>query len=131
MTPASWLLATAAATLTNQQAVRDVLDGLQEEHGVVKFGRTLPNPAFLPQKTFISEVEKRSDKGLGTLMPRQRRELKDRYEETRLAILHRQQALAKAERRLSDLVSQAFGLTEEEVDLVRRTAPPRMPPRLD
>jgi hypothetical protein len=32
-----------------------------------------------------------------------------------------------AERRLSDLVNQAYGLTHEEVELMWRTAPPRMP----
>jgi hypothetical protein len=34
---------------------------------------------------------------------------------------------AKLERRLSDLVNQAYGLTPEEVDLLWSTAPPRMP----
>jgi hypothetical protein len=29
--------------------------------------------------------------------------------------------------RLSDLVNQAYGLTPEEIDLMWRTAPPRMP----
>lgn len=31
------------------------------------------------------------------------------------------------ERRLSDLVNEAYGLTPEEVDLLWKTAPPRMP----
>lgn len=31
------------------------------------------------------------------------------------------------ERRLANLVHQAYGLTPEEVDLMWRTAPPRMP----
>ena len=34
---------------------------------------------------------------------------------------------AALERRLSDLVNEAYGLTPEEVDLMWRTAPPRMP----
>jgi hypothetical protein len=34
---------------------------------------------------------------------------------------------AKLERRLSDLVYRAYGLTLEEVDLLWSTAPPRMP----
>jgi hypothetical protein len=33
----------------------------------------------------------------------------------------------KLERRLSDLVYRAYGLTLEEVDLLWSTAPPRMP----
>jgi hypothetical protein len=31
------------------------------------------------------------------------------------------------ERRLSDLVNQAYRLSEDDIDLIRRTAPPRMP----
>jgi hypothetical protein len=31
------------------------------------------------------------------------------------------------ERDLSDLVNDAYGLTSEEIDLMWRTAPPRMP----
>jgi hypothetical protein len=41
------------------------------------------------------------------------------------------QRLAEAEtleRELADLVNQAYGLTAAEVELMWRTAPPRMPP---
>ncbi|WP_281269160.1 hypothetical protein [Thiocapsa rosea] len=31
------------------------------------------------------------------------------------------------ERRLSDLVNQAYRLSDDEIALIRRTAPPRMP----
>jgi hypothetical protein len=34
---------------------------------------------------------------------------------------------ARLERRLSDLVNAAYGLTGAEIDLLWRTAPPRMP----
>jgi hypothetical protein len=34
----------------------------------------------------------------------------------------------KLERTLSDLVNQAYGLTPAEIDLMWKTAPPRMPP---
>ncbi|WP_160309635.1 hypothetical protein [Rubrobacter aplysinae] len=33
----------------------------------------------------------------------------------------------KLERRLSELVNAAYGLTDAEIDLLWRTAPPRMP----
>jgi len=35
--------------------------------------------------------------------------------------------ILRHEHRLSDLVNQAYRLTEEEIDLMWRTAPPRMP----
>ena len=33
----------------------------------------------------------------------------------------------KVEQQISDLVNQAYGLTPEEIDLMWKTAPPRMP----
>ena len=41
----------------------------------------------------------------------------------------RQDEALKLERRLAELVNVAYGLTPEEVDLLWRTAPPRMPIR--
>ena len=48
----------------------------------------------------------------------------------RRPLLQRREGRAEAaglERRLSDLVNLSYGLTPEEVDLLWRTAPPRMP----
>jgi hypothetical protein len=44
-----------------------------------------------------------------------------------LIINARQIEAQKLEHRLSDLVNQAYQLTPEEIDLMWRTAPPRMP----
>ena len=33
----------------------------------------------------------------------------------------------KLERQISDLVNEAYGLTPDEIDLMWKTAPPRMP----
>jgi hypothetical protein len=42
-------------------------------------------------------------------------------------IQQRQAEALRLERRLADLVNQAYGLTPEDADLLWRTAPPRMP----
>jgi hypothetical protein len=49
------------------------------------------------------------------------------YAEMAMPVREERAEAAKLERRLSDLVNQAYGLTPEEVDLLWSTAPPRMP----
>ena len=53
--------------------------------------------------------------------------LREGYAEQGAPVQQRQAEALKLERRLADLVNQAYGLTPEEVDLLWRTAPPRMP----
>lgn len=54
-------------------------------------------------------------------------ELKREYGATADPTKRLRAELFAAERRLSDLVNQAYGLTSDEVELMWRTAPPRMP----
>jgi hypothetical protein len=53
--------------------------------------------------------------------------LRQEYETTVLPAGRRLAEAARLERTLSDLVNQAYGLTAEEIALMWRTAPPRMP----
>lgn len=55
------------------------------------------------------------------------RALRDGYAEQAAPVQERQVEALRLEWRLADLVNQAYGLTPEEVDLLWRTAPPRMP----
>ncbi|PZV20844.1 MAG: hypothetical protein DCF12_22090 [Snowella sp.] len=55
------------------------------------------------------------------------RAVKEVYNEYTPIINARQIEAQKLEHRLSDLVNQAYQLTPEEIDLMWRTAPPRMP----
>jgi len=49
------------------------------------------------------------------------------YDDYAPGIQTRKAEALRLERRLSDLVNQAYGLTPEEIDLMWKTAPPRMP----
>jgi hypothetical protein len=55
------------------------------------------------------------------------RALRDGYAEQATPVRQRQAEALGLERRLADLVNQAYGLTPEDVELLWRTAPPRMP----
>ena len=55
------------------------------------------------------------------------RRIREAYEEIVPEMQKRKAEILQHERRLSDLVNEAYGLTPEEVDLMWKTAPPRMP----
>jgi hypothetical protein len=101
-------------------------DWLRVEFGLARFSRDLQKPEQLDADSFIAAVR--------AALPRRRQlsaaavaRLRREHAET---IMPARQAAAEAqrlERRLSDLVNQAYGLSPEDVALMWATAPPRMP----
>ncbi len=92
-----------------------------------KPGQKLEDFAALDVDAFVEEVRKRRPKGEGRLTPGALRDLRFGYEEQATPVREARVEAARLERRLSDLVNEAYGLTPEEVDLLWQTAPPRMP----
>ena len=107
-------------------AAANIHDWLRIEFGLDRPGRVLEKPERLDADGFAAAVR--------ATLPRRRQlsaaevaRLKREHAET---IMPARQAAAEAqrlERRLSDLVNGAYGLTPEEVALMWATAPPRMP----
>jgi hypothetical protein len=116
-----------AITRANQEARRDTLDWLRTEFGVEAPGQKLEAFAALDSDAFVEEVRKRRPKAAGKLSPAALRALRDGYAQQASPIQQRQAEALKLERRLADLVNQAYGLAPEEIDLLWRSAPPRMP----
>jgi hypothetical protein len=114
-------------TQANQTAYKEVLDWLQVEQQIDKPGEKLEEFANLEEKDFIQEVKKRKPKSSGGLSPAALKELRQVYQDYAPDIQSRQAEALTLEHRLSDLVNQAYGLTPEEIDLMWKTAPPRMP----
>ena len=112
---------------SEQEARRDTLDWLRVEFGVEKPGQKLEDFATLGPDTFVDEVRKRRPKGEGRLTPGDLRDLKSGYAEMSGPVREARIEAADLERKLSDLVNRAYGLTAEDVDLLWKTAPPRMP----
>jgi len=92
-----------------------------------KPGQKLEDFAALGSDAFVDEVRKRRPRGEGRLTPGALRDLKNGYAEMAEPVRQERTEAAGLERRLSDLVNEAYGLTGEEVDLMWKTAPPRMP----
>lgn len=98
-----------------------------EECGVEKPGQKLEDFAALTGEAFVEEVRKRLSRKAPRLIPAALSELRSTYVEQAEPLQDSRAKAAKLERRLSDLVNDAYGLTESEVDLLWRTAPPRKP----
>jgi hypothetical protein len=112
---------------SDHETRRTMLDWLRTEFGVEKPGQKLEDFASLDAEVFVEEVRKRRPKSEGRLTPAALKDLRDGYTEMATPVRERQSEAAELERRLSDLVNRAYGLTPEEVDLLWSTAPPRMP----
>ena len=103
-----------------------ISDWLRHEFGLLKPSRALERLHMLDADGFVAAVRNavlKSKKWSASDIAR----LKAEYAET---ITPAREAAAKIlalERQLSDVVNPAYGLTLEEVELMWRTAPPRMP----
>jgi len=114
-------------TKSEQDARRDMLHWLRLEFGVEKSGQKLEDFASLNVDVFIEEVRKRRLKSEGRLTPAALRVLRTSYSEMATPVRENRAEAAKLERRLSDLVNEAYELTPDEANLLWATAPPRMP----
>jgi len=114
-------------TKMNQEAHQDVLNWLHLEQSVSKPGQKLEDFAMLNIQDFVKEIRGRRPNAAGGLSPTVIKEIQQVYNDYAPAIQTRRAEALKLECRLSDLVNQAYGLTPEEIDLMWKTAPPRMP----
>ena len=113
-------------TKANQEASREVLDWLQVEQNIAKLGQKLENFASLDCDQFVQEVKTRKPKGSG-FSPKALQEVREVYNDYAPPIQTRRAEALTLETQLSDLVNQSYGLAPEEIDLMWKTAPPRMP----
>jgi type I restriction-modification system DNA methylase subunit len=105
----------------------EFLGWLTHEYSIEKPGQKLESFWALSTKDFADEVKKRRPKGCPRLSPAEVTELQSTHNKyTQEALLLKIEILNR-ERRISELVNQAYGLSDEEIYLLWRTAPPRMP----
>lgn len=113
-------------TSSIRAADKSIHDWLRHEHGLEKPGRELAQPHLLNADSFVAAVRKalpKSRKLSAAMIAELKREHADTIAPARQAA---SEALA-LERKLSDLVNAAYGLTPEDIALMWQTAPPRMP----
>jgi hypothetical protein len=107
-------------------AATAIHDWLQHEFGLNKVGSGLAEPHKLDADGFVTAV--------CASLPKSRKwsaaeiaRLKQEYADTLVPARQAAADILALERKLSDLVNAAYGLTPDEVALMWRTAPPRMP----
>jgi hypothetical protein len=103
-----------------------IADWLKHEMGLEKLKGALQEPAALDPDGFIAAVR-------GSL-PRKRElsagaigRLKTEHKQIIQPAREARGRILATEQRLSDIVNRAYGLSDEDVALMWRTAPPRMP----
>jgi hypothetical protein len=99
---------------------------LRAEFEVTKIGHGLQEPWNLSDDEFVAAV-KRVKPGGSRLSSTAVKALHAEHNDTIEPMRRRAAEIRRMERELSELVNKAYGLTEEEVALMWRTAPPRMP----
>jgi hypothetical protein len=113
-------------TSRQQQTQRTLLDWLRVEYAIEKPSNKLLAVTDLDSDTWVAEVKRIRGKKL-PLTAAGVHALRDEYTRT----IEPARALAAEtltlERTLSDLVNQAYALTPAQIDLLWKTAPPRMP----
>jgi len=118
--------AIAASALVVDQTRVSIRNWLSLEFGLEKMSRQLSQPQHLDVDGFVAAVRAalpKSRKLSAAEVARLRQEYVDTLAPARAAAGD----ILNLERRLSDLVNAAYGLTPEDVALMWRTAPPRMP----
>ena len=113
-----------AITKENQKERQLMLRWLQIQFDVKEPGKRLENFAELDQQTFVKEVLKQRSKKLSLTG---QAALEEGYTEQITLFQQRKTEAAVLERKISDLINAAYGLTAEEIALLWSTAPPRMP----
>jgi Eco57I restriction-modification methylase/TaqI-like C-terminal specificity domain len=101
-------------------------DWFRHEFGMEKIGRALTEPYTLNADTLIAAVRAGLPKSR-KLSAAEIARIKQECAETLIPAREAAADILALERKLSDLVNAAYGLTPEEVALMWRTAPKRMP----
>ncbi len=116
-----------ALTHERRMATRELLEWLRVEFGVESPGQRLTVFATLDDDTFVEEVRRRRPRAAGRLSPAALRDLRDTFIRSAPQLRALSAEAQQHERRIAALVNVAYGLTPDDVDLLWRTAPPRMP----
>lgn len=110
-----------------QTASRELLAWLRVEFDIDKPGQRLAEYQALSADEFAAEVRKRRPKGAARLSPKALADLAATHGQYSDPERARAVRLRTLEQRIAELVNRAYGLSADDIELLWRTAPPRMP----
>ena len=109
-----------------QSGERQFLAHLRSAFAVEKMGQRLQDPSSLDEDALVAEVQRARGKRK-PLTVAETKALKDEHVRRVRPLQVLAAEARQLERGVADLVNAAYGLTPDEVALMWRTAPPRMP----
>jgi len=109
-----------------RKADKAMADWIDQTFQPKRLPPVLREPSKLDSDGFVAAVRSALPKRQG-LTPTQLRQLREAFSETAEPARQARIELLAYERRLAAMVERAYGLTDEEIALMWRTAPPRMP----
>lgn len=113
-------------TATIREADEVLADWLRQEIGLPKLTSALAQVSRLDSDGFIVAVRAALPKRAG-ITPMRLAQLRAAFADIAESARSARATAQRDERALSDIVNRAYGLTTEDVSLMWRTAPPRMP----
>lgn len=116
-----------ALTKTQRETLNSVFDWLRVEFDIETPGQRLTELSKLDDDSFVREVSRRRPRAAGRLTPAGVQMLRKVYGDYAPILSANQYEASELEHRLADLVNAAYQLTSKEIDLLWKTAPPRMP----
>ncbi len=116
-----------ATTEQRGQARAQLLDWLKVEFDIAVPGQKLAAVETLDESAFVAQVRDRRLRTAPRLTPAALHDLKQAYAEHVIPLRSLADRMAITERQVAGWVNEAYGLTPEEVALLWKTAPPRMP----
>lgn len=112
-------------TRNRQNVTTQLLDWLAIEFEIVRASQKLHALYLLGPEDWIAEVKKL--RGRSGLSASGLKRLRDEYDHSIGPLITETEEAYVLEREISDFVNEAYGLTPEDVELMWKTAPPRMP----
>jgi hypothetical protein len=109
-----------------RKADKAMADWIDQTFQPKRLPPVLREPSKLDSDGFVAAVRSALPKRRG-LTPTQLSQLREAFSETAEPARQARIELLAHERRLAAMVERAYGLTDEEIALMWRTAPPRMP----
>lgn len=101
-------------------------DWLQQEFGLTRLSSALTEASRLESDRFVAAVKAALPRRTG-LSPSRLAQLRGAFVDTAKPARALRASAHSDERALSDIVNRAYGLSREDIALMWRTAPPRMP----
>ena len=111
---------------SHQDSTRQILDWLRIEHGIEAPSSKLRSSLELDSESFVNEARRLRGKN-GPLSLAALRSLRTEHNATIIPAQALEKEALGLERKISELVNDAYKLNSEDVHLIWDTSPPRMP----